>query len=195
MADSDIAEFKHMIADFSDVGALAAKVAVVLPLAGLAVKLGPPPVTSVSVLSSLAEFLVLVWAFHFWFELPPIARSRRMKIAVVCFSIALMLSLALMDMYTLSSGVGGERVVKGFDLQDYVKPHLGVEFADADDALRAARFDAAAVWQQWSVTTVHVILIALWLLMFCSLTAFLALFVIARRRERAGASLGKTGTA
>jgi hypothetical protein len=43
MADSEVAEFKQMIADFSDVGALAAKVAVALPLAGLTLKLGPPP--------------------------------------------------------------------------------------------------------------------------------------------------------
>lgn len=182
MARSGLAEFKEILADFRDLGALAAKVAVLLPLAGLTVKLGPPPVKAVSVLASLAEFLVLVWAFQFWFGLPRSARDLRMKRSLICFSASIILSLALMDMFTLSPGPGTERVVKGFVLQPYVKPLIGRELATADDALRGASFDSAQVWQQWSVTIVHMTLIAVWLITFCSLTAFLALFVISRRK-------------
>jgi hypothetical protein len=192
MADSGLTEFKQMLADFNHLGALAAKVAVALPLAGLTLKVGPPPANAVSILASLAEFLVLAWAFHFWYGLRRKARDRRMKAALISFSVGLILSLILIDMFTLSPGPNRERVVKGFVLQPFIKPLMGRELATVDDALRAAGYDASEVWLPWSVTTTQVGLIAVWLFTFSSLAAFLALFVMARTKPENAPASGKS---
>ncbi len=188
MSNTGIAEFKRMVLDFTDLGALGLKLAVAAPFIGLTIKLGPPPVHTVSVLTALSEFIVLLWTFHFWYGLNDAAQNRRMKAALLFFCAGLIASLALIGTFTLSRGAGTERVVKGFILQPSIQPLIGRELPTVDDALRAAQYDASEVWLQSSIAAVHVTLIAIWLITFAALTAFIALFVIARRKGENAAS-------
>lgn len=182
MTDSGLANFKNVLVDFSDLGALALKFVVAAPFVGAIVKFGPPPAQTVSVFTCVAEFLTVMWCFHFWSGIGRSEQDRRMKIAVVSFCTGLALCLAGIEMFTVSPGPGRDRVVEGFWLQNSIKPLIGPAFSTRD-ALAGARYDASEVWNQSSIVTVHVTLIVLWLVSFVSLAVFVSMFVIARRER------------
>lgn len=183
MPNAGLEEFKRVATDFTDLGALGLKLAVAAPFIDLAVKLGPPPVSTVSALTCISEFIALLWAFQFWSPLDPPAQNRRMKIAFICFCVGLIASIAMIELFTVSPGAGRERIVEGFVLQPSVKPLIGPVLSSRD-ALRAAQYDASEVWVQSSIAAVHLSLIALWCLTFASLASYISLFVIMQRARQ-----------
>jgi hypothetical protein len=185
MPNAGLEEFKRVATDFTDIGALGLKLAAAAPFIDLAVKFGPPPAPTVSALTCLSELLALLWSFQFWYALNRPAQNRRMRIALVCFCVGLVASIAIIEMYTVSPGSGRERIVEGFILQPSVKPLIGPAFS-TQDALRAAQYDASEVWLQPSITAVHVCLVVLWCVTFASLASYIALFVIMQRTQQSG---------
>jgi hypothetical protein len=182
MASSGLEEFKRVVADFSDVGAIGLKLAVAAPLLDYVVKFGPPPVRAVSALTSVSELLVLLWSFHFWSGLDRVVQNRLMKRALICFCTGLIGSLALIEMFTIIPGPDRERVVEGFVLQPSTKA-LAATGISPEEALRDAEFDASAVWVQSSVVLVRVSLVVLWVTTFTALAAYISLFVIMHRAQ------------
>ncbi len=192
MISGGLEDFKQVAADFTDVGAIALKLAVAAPLLDYAVKFGPPPVHSISALTCLSELLVLLWSFHFWSRLDRALQNRLMKRALLCFCLGLVGSLALIELLTYSPGADRERVVEGFVLQPSTKA-LAAQGVSPEEALRGAEFDNSAIWAQWSVVAVHITLIAFWVATFAGLAAYISLFVIVHRShppEPAPASSG-----
>jgi len=89
MANAGLSEFKEVLADFGELRSVALKGAVVLPLAGIWLKLGPPPSKAIGGLTSLVEFLVIVWVFHFWSKMQDAQLRTRMKVALALFLVGL----------------------------------------------------------------------------------------------------------
>jgi hypothetical protein len=185
MPNEGLEEFKRVAADFTDIGALGLKLAAAAPFIDLALKFGPPPAATVSALTCVAELLALLWSFQFWYALDRPAQNRRMRIALLCFCVGLIASIAMIEMLTVSPAFGRERIVEGLVLQPSVKPLIGPSFS-AQDALRAAQYDASEVWLQPSIIAVHVCLVSLWCITFASLASYIALFVIMQRTRQTG---------
>src|SRR5437763_15720678 len=110
MPNAGLDEFKRVAADFTDIGALGLKLAAAVPFIDLAVKFGPPPAATVSALTCISELLALLWTFQFWYALDRPAQNRRMRIALACFCVGLIASIALLETFTVSPGGGRERV-------------------------------------------------------------------------------------
>jgi hypothetical protein len=170
------------LADFREIGSVAVKGAVAVPLVGIWTKLGPPPDLTISILSSLSELLAIIWVFTFWYDQSGVSQKRRMKKALLFFCIGVIGSLALIEMFSIKPSPDRERVVEGFVLQPSVKPLLGPTYSAAD-ALRDHEFDSTEVWTKASVTAIHTLMIVSWLATFVSLSVYLAIFVMAQRRR------------
>ena len=182
-------EFKRMVADFRDLGALAVKGVVALPLLTAWTKLGPPPHQIVAILSSLAALVTTIWMYHFY-RTSSINRLRlNMKIALGCFCLGAVLSLILFESFTVEAKQGTERIVVGYSLRPEVAATVTPRYTEWD-ALRDAEYDPFMVWTKESISIMRVMLPICWVLTFALLASYMASFVIAQRRRRAQAHQG-----
>jgi hypothetical protein len=187
MTDTGLREFRQMLANFRELGSLAVKGIVALPLLNVWLKFGPPPAAAMAVCTSALQFLALMWTFHFWHSAPQKNLDRRMRVCAVLFAVGLLASGVLLEDFTLRPGPNRERVVKGYVLRNDVQPLIGPNF-DTTTALQAAGYDPEQVWTASSITTIHVLLAVSWMIAFVSIAMFISGFLLQRRKPRAAVS-------
>jgi hypothetical protein len=191
MAKGALTEFSEVFRDFRQLGSLALKGAVAAPLANCWLKFGPPPVNVISVLTSLVEFISVIWVFHFWREADVHQLGRRMKIALAVFSFGLVTSLALLEQFSVAPSEGHERIVEGFQVRPDVKPVLSSVYGP-DDALRDNEYDPAKIWTKESISILRLSMVVIWISTFASLAIYLTAFIMSQRRgsvrSRAGSA-------
>jgi hypothetical protein len=184
MASAALKEFKEVLSDFRQLASLALKGAVAAPLVDLWLRVGPLPTKPVAVLSSLVEFLTVMWVFQFWHDLKGRKLKVRMKSALSFFCIGIVISLALLWMFTVTPGQGRDRVVKGFSLRPEIKPLINSSYTP-EQALGESEYDPDKVWTKESIVIVQVSIILIWMATFASLAAYLTVFIILQRRSNA----------
>ena len=126
MATTGLSEFKEVLSDFSQLHSYALKAAIAVPLADIWLKLGPPPAKTVGALTSLIEFIAVIWVFQFWSKAKDRALRTKMKIALGLFLVGIVSSLLLLQRFSVSPGQGREKVIEGLRLVG------GAVRADAD---------------------------------------------------------------
>jgi len=183
MANSGIDEFKRMAVDFRDLGSLAVKGVVALPLLTAWTKLGPPPHQLVAILSSLAALLTIIWMYHFYRTASIRRLQFNMKIALGCFCLGAVLSLFLFESFTVQGKQDAQRIVVGFKLRPEVAAIMTTRYSEWD-ALRDAEYDPFMVWTKESISIMRVLLPVCWILTFALLACYTVSFVIAQRRRR-----------
>ncbi len=186
MASTGLEEFKDVLGSFQDLSSLAIKGTVALPLLNLWARLGPPPSVAVSTLTSAAEFVAVIWAFHFWHDYVQSSLERRMRASIAIFCFTLLAAGVLLEEFTIRPTADGERIVFGYVLRPDVKPLLSASYTESE-ALRDAQFDPQRVWQPWSITVVHLGLIICWIAAFVALGMFVSSFIILQRRRQTAA--------
>jgi hypothetical protein len=184
-----LTEFRETLADFRQLGSIALKLAIAAPLADIGLKLGPPPKNAVAILTSLMEFVAIVWVFYFWHDVQARKLSVRMKVALAVFCFGMVGSLVLFDRFTVLPGQGRERVIEGITLRSDVRPILGPSYTP-EDALRDSEYDPDKVWTKWSVSMLRAIVTVGWLLTFVGLAVYLTTFILLQRRRFAPATSG-----
>jgi hypothetical protein len=187
MASTGLAEFKEVLADFRQLGSLALKCTVAVPFADLWLKLGPPPARSIAVLTSLLEFLAVVWVFHFWYHVTDNKLNSRMKIALVLFCVGIVGSLFLMNKFTVSPGEGRDRVVEGWIIRPDIEPLIGSSYTP-EQALKDSEYDPEKVWTKDSVVVMRTLITVVWIGTFDCLAIYLTVFIIAQRRRSVGSN-------
>ena len=194
MPKTGLDEFKDVLKDFRELGSLAVKGTVALPLVNLWAKFGPPPAAAVSVLTSALEFLAVIWVFQFWHNAVTERLNTRMKAAAILFCAALAVSGILLAQFTAHPASGRDAVVIGAQLRPDVQPLITRTYTPLD-ALRDAEYDPERVWTQVSITLVHSSLIVLWLVTFISASVFLSVFIVLRKRATPSRRGVRTGVA
>lgn len=182
MAQTGLAEFKEVITDYRSLMSWAMSGAVAVPLADWLLKFGPPWPDGAPVITCLAGLITLISIFHFWFAKSHQQLSRRMRIGLVVLLISFTAYLFLSDRYTFIPPSATDRYVKGFVIREDVRPLITPEHP-ADKALEEANYKADEVWSGWSITTMRVGLLLIWLIAFGSLSLFIGTFVMAQRRK------------
>lgn len=191
MPNTALKEFKEVLQDFRQLASLALKGSVAAPLVDLWLKVGPVPTKPVAVLSSLGEFLAVVWAFQFWHDIKEQKLKARMKVALAFFAVGIGLSLVLLWTYTIVPGQGRERVVEGFSIRQDVKPLINPSYTP-EQALRESQYDAAKVWTKESIVVVQAAITLIWMATFASLAIYLTIFIILQRRRSASNGAQRT---
>lgn len=190
MARTGLSEFKEVIADFRQLGSLALKAVVTAPWVDLWLKIGPPPARSIAVLTSLSEFVMVTWVFHFWSDIEIRKLNTRMKVAFGVFCIGLVASLMLISRFSVSPGEGRERVIEGWAVRSDIQPVINSSYSP-EQALRDSEYDPDKVWTSGSVTLLRTLITTVWLATFASLASYLTAFIMLQRR-RSSAPLMQT---
>lgn len=188
MAAGGLQEFKSVLKDFRDLGALAVKGTVAVPLLNVWLKFGPPPMAAIAVLTSAVQFLSVMWAYHFWLNLEPKRLNHRMRFCVALFLVGLLGFGVLLKRFTIQPKSNGEVVVEGYVLRSDVQLLIGPNY-DPLDALREAQYDPSQVWTAGSITVIHLLLVVCWLASFAAVALFLSAFLLARKAAHEPASL------
>jgi len=179
---SGLSEFKETLADFRQMGSLALKLAIVAPLADIGLNMGLAPKNSVAILTSLMEFIAIVWVFHFWHDAEARKLNARMKAGLVLFCLGLVGSLVLLERFTVPPGQGRERVIEGISIRPDVRLLLGPSYT-AEDALRDSEYDPDKVWTSGSIAALRTVITVIWLFTFVSLAVYLTTFILLQRRR------------
>jgi hypothetical protein len=182
MATNGISEFKAVLSNFQQLGSLAIKGAIAAPLADIWLDLGPPPAKVVGGLTALIEFVVVVTVFQFWFNCEERKLRFRMLIALGVFVVCLLSSIMLLDKFTVSPGVGRDRVIEGYSLRPDVEPLINESFTP-EQALRESEYDPDKVWTRGSIALLRALITVTWIAAFAGFAAYLTLFVISQRRH------------
>jgi hypothetical protein len=182
LTDPALNEFKEVLADFREIGSLALKGAIAVPLADLWLKLGPPPANAVAVLGSLVEMLAVMWVFQFWYSANDRKLNFRMKTALVLFFVGIVASLILLEEFTIFPSPDRERVIEGVSLRADVKPIIDESYRP-EDALKDNQYDPDKVWTKESIVVVRVSLTLTWMFTLACLAAYLTVFIILGRRH------------
>lgn len=120
-------EFKSVLTDFSSVASNAAKLAVIFPLADIALKIGPPFPKATPFITSLLMLLVFMLCFHFGFgrNLSKLNKTLIFFISLTLLSAGMYFSLysAFVREQTCGSG-HNERQVQGYSLNSTVNAEI-----------------------------------------------------------------------
>jgi hypothetical protein len=182
MAAKGIKEFTQVLGDFRSISSNALKGAVLVPLAGSLAKVGPPPKTTVALITCVTQLLLLMAIFQFYYSAPVTKLNRHLKIAIVVFFIGLLGSFMLMEFFTVSAGRDENRIIIGFEPRPEIVPLLRDGYS-ATDSLRDAEFRPDQVWTHHSLALMRVAVPAVWVATCAMLAVCIGLFVIAQRKK------------
>ena len=182
MPNNRIQQFKAFVSDFRSIRSVALKASIAAPCLGIWTKMSPPPALWNSLLTTIAECPIVVWAFQYWSDSSSSEHKRRMKWSLVTLFTCVIAVIAGLALLTVDPGPGRERVVEGFVLQPAVRQVLAATYTP-ENALRDKEYDAMAVWTKSSVVTVQLALDLSWIGMFGSLSVYLASFVVGLRQR------------
>jgi hypothetical protein len=183
MAENGISEFKAVLSDFQQLGSLALKGAIAAPLADIWLNLGPPPAKAVGGLTALIEFVAVVSVFQFWSNTGEQKLRFRMLIALGVFVVCLLSSLILLDRFTVSPGVGRDRIIEGYSLRPDIKSLVNESYTP-EQALRESEYDPDRVWTRGSIACLRALITVTWMATFAGFAVYLTLFIILQRRRR-----------
>jgi uncharacterized surface protein with fasciclin (FAS1) repeats len=183
MARTGLEEFREVIGDFKSLTSWTVKGAVVAPLADLVLRVGAPWPDGVPVITSVLELITLICVFHFWFGKSHKQLTRLMKVFLVIVCVSFFGYLYLLDTYTFVSPASSKRYAKGFIELPNVKRLIPAEFKTADEVLRNSEYKEEEVWTAGSITAARLVLLAVWLTLFASLSVLIATFIMAQRRK------------
>lgn len=188
MAKNGIEEFKEVMADFRGVTSLLAKGAVAAPFADIILRqfdtsLGPPWPPGVLIITSVAELLILMCVFNFFFKAKAKTLDKLIVGALVALCITFVGYLLLFSHFTEPHPKTHKLMVLGYEP---VSEDMRQAFAEGytnNQALEENEYTPARIWTERSITNIRVGILLLWLVAFISLSAFIGLFVIAQRRK------------
>ena len=184
MDNTALDEFRDVLSDFRQLSSLGLKGAIAAPIANIFLRAGPPPTGLLSVLTSIAMLLAVVWVFQFWYSDEGPKLATRMKTTLVVLCISLIGTLALVQWFTVLPADDRDRVVEGFQVRSDVKPLLGPTLTP-EQALAGSRYDPETIWTKESIAVMRATLTVGWLMAFSCLSLYIAAFIVLQRRRHA----------
>jgi hypothetical protein len=183
MAKSGLEEFREVLADFKSLTALGAKAAVAAPLADFVLQVGAPWPTGVPLITSIVELITLIYVFHFWFGKSHKQLTMKLRIFLVILCVSFFGHLYLLDTYTFVNPASSKRYAKGFVVLPSVQQLIPGEFKSPEEVLSKSEYKEEDVWTAGSITAARLTLLAVWLMMFASLSGLIGTFIMAQRRK------------
>jgi uncharacterized surface protein with fasciclin (FAS1) repeats len=183
MARTGLEEFREVVTDFKSLTSWTVNGAVVAPLADFALHVGAPWPDGVPVITSVLELITLICVFHFWFGKSHKQLTKLIIVSLITVCVSFFSYLYLVDTYTFRNPATSKRYAKGFVVRPNVQRLIPAEFKTPEEVLHNSEYKEEEVWTAGSITAVRLVLLAVWLMMFGSLSALIATFIMAQRRK------------
>lgn len=184
MAKTGLDEFRDVVTDYKGVLSWVVNGAIAAPLADFVLHLGAPWPSGVPVITSVVELIILIGIFHFWRGKSQKLLTRRMVVALVFLALSFAGYLYFFSSYTFVNPATSKRYAKGFVVRPDIQTMIPNPIKSADAALVGAEYKEEDVWTSQSLTAARLALLATWLLLFGSLSAFIGTFVLAQRKRK-----------
>ena len=189
MARNGIEEFKEVMTDFRSVNSLVAKGAVAAPFADVIIRqfdtsISPPWPSGVLIITSIAELLVLMLIFNFFFRRKANTLDRLMVVSLVVLCLTFFGYMLLFSHFTEPHPKSHKLLVIGYEPVSQEMRQAFAEGYTNDQALEENEYVPAKIWTERSITSVRIWILLAWLVAFSSLSSFMGLFVMAQRRKK-----------
>lgn len=184
MVKNGLEEFREIITDIRSLTSWAVNTAVAAPLVDFVLRIGAPWPSGVPIITSLLELITFIGIFHFWSRKSQKFFSRLMIIAFFVLCASFFGYLFLLDSYTFINPATTKRYAKGFVIKPEIQELIPSYFKSSDQALAGFEYKEEEIWESPSITTIRLVLLVNWLVLFMSLSIFIGTFVMAQRRRR-----------
>ncbi len=171
--------FKSYIKDYKEMCTLALSGFIAIPVAAKIFSISPPWPTGIIIMTSFTELIALIIVFHFLGSASKKRISKKMTISLIVLTLCILLYLIVFSQFTYIIPTTNEYSVKGFvpTQEAYLVfndkcPWLGL------DELRMAEYNAERLWTPQSITTIRILLVFLWLIVFFNLSVFISGFIL-----------------
>jgi hypothetical protein len=190
MPRTGLDEFRDAITDYKTTISWVVKGAVAAPLADYVLHIGAPWPDGVPIMASVTELIILISLFHFWRGKSQKVLTRLMVVALIVLVISFAGYLYLFGSYTFVKPGKSQRYVKGFVVRPEIQQTIPQRIQSVDAALRGAEYEEGSIFTESSLTAARLVLLATWLILFASLSAFIGTFVLAQRKRRVRQAAG-----
>lgn len=161
-------------------GAQAAKLGIVAPLADLLLQLGPPWPNHASVVAITVLFELVLYVFLYTIL---VQRRRLLRPLLIASTVGTLsvgaLYIVLFANYVVPAPNYWHRVVVGSELlPEVAQEYAGKSLPSAKDLVANAGNNEDDVWTSSSLTAARLVILAVWLALFAQVTLVLATFVL-----------------
>ncbi len=178
-------EFRLFLTDFQSGAAIVGKLSIAAPLIDFVVNIGPPWPSRVTVtfLSAMVQFLLLLFAFEFWLhhetDTEKLKRVRLMlrRAITIVLPLLLLIYLFLFSNFIREEPDMWHREVAGWKYTEKAEKLLETNNVSEKELLSYFGGDPTKVWVASSLNTMRVIVLFSWLLLVVGLASVIALFV------------------
>ena len=186
---SGLDEFKLVLSEYKNLAVWAAGASIVIPFVASFLSVIPPWPDGLDVLTAVIQLGALIVAYQTFRNHAQLI-GRSVKLWAIAGLSALLLYLAAFSMFTVYDPGTSHSYVIGFQcspgtqqLSDLHKFAGTCPFLQYDD-LRTVAYNASILWTKSSLTTVRIILIALWFSLFICLAFLIGRFLVFQMRKR-----------
>ena len=175
--------FFSFLARVKDTGSWLSKSVLALPVIALLADIVPPwPIkAAVTGLTTIAELLLLMYAYEAWSTRSKPALLKRMRRFGTAAVLLLTVYLTGLAFFTFEDPAHG-RMAMGFTYTEHAEAIIQRLGGNLTRALPAAEWDATRIWTAGSIRAVQLGLLFAWLASFAALTVFVGAFVARKRR-------------
>lgn len=177
--------FKTYITDIRSLSSLFGKGIFLVPIiTGLIFNLGPPwpAKTGVTFLTTLAEILISMYVFQRAFKAKKDYLSKWLNITIALTVFSLLAYLLTFSFFVRDMPDSDNKDVRGIYYTPQARAVINEQYTE-EKALRGAGYEPTVIWVPWTVYLMRVVVIIFWLVFFCSLSSYIALFVLWQRNS------------
>lgn len=179
-------EFKDVLKDFRGLSLWAVGAGVVAPFITAFLDVTPPWPKGVASVTAVVELITLICAFQFFGS---VRRERLNRLMIWALAVGVVTGLAYLVLFLrFTFQIPTTKVVaaSGFSCTpEALEVYRGVCPSPGKEVLASVQYEAAEIWQSWSIDTILISLLSVWMVCFCALSLFVGLFVIFQRRHSA----------
>jgi len=182
---SGLDEFKELLTDFRSLSTWAVGVGVGAPFIAAVAALAPPPwEKQIALITAVIELVVLIIVFQFFASAQRRRVERIMFWALSVLTTAVLAYLILFNVFTFVIPTTENKAVAGFVCTEEAKLVYGESCDDhATEKLASMQYEAARLWESWSISLMTFLLTILWFLCFGALSALVGVFLVFQSRQ------------
>jgi len=185
-ARTGLEEFKDVLKEFRGLSLWAVGAGAAAPFITAFLDVVPPWPKGVASITAIIELITLICAFQFFGSAGRRRLNRLMLASLIVGMITGLAYLVLFVRFTFEIPTTKTVAAGGFSCTpEALQVYRGICPPPSKEVLVSAQYEAAQIWQSWSINAIEISLLSVWIVCFCALSLLVGLFVIFQRKQSA----------